>query len=377
MNMTNKWQGIYGQDSVKHILENIIASQKIPHAFLFQGAEGTGKDFTAIRFAQYLNYLNVGDGNKEFIYKHIQNLDEPYIKYIFPLPRGKNETDSSNPTEKLSAEDLAVVHEEIHKKTQNPYYKISLPRATNIKISSIREIKKFLTFDYEDIAYRIIIISDAHLMNEASQNALLKSLEEPPPGVIFILVTPLPSALRETIRSRCWNINFQPLSDKDTENVLVEYFDTSNQLAGKIAPFAGGSVKAALDLIDNDFERLLEKTIFILRYSFGRKYHSALEEFAPFIKDNNSGSVKLILQLIVIWLNDFQKFGFGNKDFYFADYAETLEKFHKRFPNLDVGETVYKLDRLASLFKNNINLNLVILNIIFELSILVSKKNIE
>ncbi len=374
--MTNKWQGLYGQVSVKTILENIIASHKVPHALLFQGAEGIGKDFTAIRFAQLLNNPD-NKGNQAVVYRHIQNLEEPYIKYIFPLPRGKNETDTSSPTEKLSHEDLAIMQEEIKKKIINPYYKIRMPRTNNIKISSIRDIKKFLTFDYEDIAYRIIIISDAHLMNEEAQNALLKSLEEPPQGVVFILITSLSSALRETIRSRCWSINFQPLSDSDTADVLTQYFDTDNALACKIAPFAGGSIKAALELIDNNFERLLEKTIFILRYSFGRKYHSALEEFAPFLKENNTDSIKLILQLIVIWLNDFQKFGFGNNDFYFGDYKETLEKFHKRFPGLEIGHTVYKLDRLASLIKNNVNLNLIVLNIVFELSLLVSIKNFD
>ena len=298
-------------------------------------------------------------------------MEEPYIKFIFPLPRGKNENDSSSPTEKLNPEELSAIQEEINKKSKNPYYKVSVPRSTNIKISSIRDIKKFLSFEYDDIAYRVIIISDAHLMNEESQNALLKSLEEPPRGVVFILTTSNPLSLRETIRSRCWTIGFQPLSENDTAEILSEYFDTDKQLAVKIAPFSGGSVKNALNLIDNDFDKLLEKTIYILRYSFGRKYHSALEEFAPIMKDNNSDSVNLLIQLIIIWLNDFQKYKYGNKDLYFEEYSETLEKFYKRFPDLDVSETVYKLDRLSSIVKSNINLNLIILNIVFELSLLV------
>ncbi len=374
MNMINNWQGIYGQKSVIKILNNIVSSQKIPHAFLFQGADGVGKDFVAIRFAQLLNTTSADQHQDDLINNQIQNLAEPFVKYIFPLPRGKNEIDSSSPTEKLSPDELAIIHEELNKKIKNPYYKISIPRASNIKISSIRDIKKNLSFEYEDVAYRFIIISDAHLMNEEAQNALLKSLEEPPAGVIFILITSSPSLLRETIISRCWNINFQPLSNSDIQNVMTEFFHIDANLAGKIAPFTGGSVKEALELIEHDFEKLVEKTIFILRYSFGRKYHSALEEFSPYLKDNNSDSIKLIIRLIIIWLNDFQKYRFNQNNYFFSGYVETLEKFYKRFPDINVNNTVSKLDKLASIFKNNINLNLIVLNIIFELAVLVAPK---
>ena len=61
-------------------------------------------------------------------------------------------------------------------------------------------------------------------MNTEAQNALLKNLEEPPEGVIFILCTSSPEKLRETIRSRCWRINFQPLDDNQLYEILVEKF---------------------------------------------------------------------------------------------------------------------------------------------------------
>ena len=155
---------------------------------------------------------------------------------------------------------------------------------------------------------------------------------------------------------------------------MTEVFHIDANLAGKIAPFTGGSVKEALELIEHDFEKLVEKTIFILRYSFGRKYHSALEEFSPYLKDNNSDSIKLIIRLIIIWLNDFQKYRFNQNSYFFSGYVETLEKFYKRFPGINVNNTVSKLDKLASIFKNNINLNLIVLNIIFELAVLVAPK---
>ena len=207
-------------------------------------------------------------------------------------------------------------------------------------------------------------------MNEEAQNALLKSLEEPPEGVIFILTTPFPNNLRETIRSRCWVINFQPLSNDDLSKILISNFSIEEKLAKNIAPFSSGSVLNALRLLENDFEELLGKTILILRYSFGKKYYSALNEFSAFLKDNSSDSIKLIIDMIIVWLNDVQKYRFQNNNMYFDGYFETIQKFNKRFPDVNLNFLVSKLEKLSTIIQNNVNLNLIVLNIVYELSTL-------
>jgi DNA polymerase III subunit delta' len=364
------WTGIYGQVSVIEILNRLIESSYIPHALLFTGLSGVGKEFMALRFAQALNSLNQPVENQEKITNFINNFTEPYIKYILPLPRGKNENDSSAPFEKLSAEENELYWEELTKKIKNPYYKIEMQRANTIKISSIRDIKKFIAMNYSDIAYRIILISDAHLMNEEAQNALLKNLEEPPEGIIFILCTPFPNLLRDTIRSRCWQISFQPLANIDIKQILVEYFSIDDLIAEEVAPFAAGSVITALKLLDQDFELLRDRTIYILRYSFGRKYHSALSEFNNILADNSAETLKLLVQMLVKWLIDVQKFRHGFDNYYFSKHIETLEKFNKRFPEVELQSTIFNLDRMASSIQNNINQNLILLNTIMELSAL-------
>jgi DNA polymerase-3 subunit delta' len=372
--MNNYFEGITGQKSVKNILNKLIDNSKIPHALLFQGIEGSGKELISIRFAQAVNkkFSSIDDNSQ--VIKKIACFAEPYVKYIFPLPRGKNETDTSSPMEKFSQAEIQIIQDELNKKIANPYYKIKIPKAQNIKINSIRDIKKFLSLDYSDIKYRVILISDAHLMNESAQNALLKNLEEPPEGVIFILATSFPSLLRETIRSRCWLVNFEPLNNSEIKEILVKYFEVENTDAESVAPFAGGSVTSALTLLENDFENLKEKTIFILRYSFGRKYNSALNEFSAFISEGDSESVKILIQMIIIWLNDVQRFRHGENNLFFKDYKETLEKFNNRFPDIELNGIVTELDKLISIFKNNINLNTIILSLVFKLSSLTSPK---
>lgn len=364
--MNIDWSDVSGQDSAKEILTQLINTTQIPHAFLFQGPEGIGKYHIAIRCAQIIN-------KSDTIAKYISSLQEPYIKYIFPLPRGKNEIESNGPFEKLSQEEIQEIKSELEQKVKNPYHKITLIRANIIKISSIRDIGKFLSLSYSDVKYRFVLISDAHLMNEESQNALLKNLEEPPPGVIFILLTPYPDLLRETIRSRCWMINFKPLNNKNLVEIFTNYFNVSKSVAEEVAPFSEGSVTNAIGLINNDFENLKEKTISIMRYSFGGKFHSAINELSTYISENDSDSIKLLIKMIISWLNDIQKYRFKLKNFFFSNYEETLYKFNSKFPDIELNGVISKLDYLSSIIKNNVNLNLISLNLIYELASLTKR----
>lgn len=361
------WDGVYGQEPSKEILSQHIISSKIPHAFLFNGPDGVGKYFLSLRFAQLLNFNNFPE-KSSFINNQISNLTEPFIKYVMPLPRGKNETDSSGPIEKFNPDEIQELKSELEKKLKNPYYKISLSKANIIKISSIREIGKFLSLNYSDVKYRFIIISDAHLMNEESQNALLKNLEEPPEGVIFILLTPYADLLRETIRSRCWRVNFQPLKNEHITDALIKYFKVQQKIAVDVSPFSDGSVTKAVELIENDFENLKEKTISFMRFSLGGKFNSAFNELNPYLSENDSGSIKLLIKMIISWMNDILKHRNSIDDFYFNSHLETIIKFNSKFPDVELSEVIKKLDYLSSTIRNNINLNVICLNLVLELA---------
>lgn len=365
---------IVGNPKVKTILDKILKSRSIPQAILFVGPDGIGKENAAINFIKAINSQNNSDDSLTKKMEAISNFSEPYIKYIFPLPRGKNEIDQHDPFERLSDDEIELIAIEIAKKAQNNFYKIQIPKANIIKINSIRDIKKFLSLNYEDMGYRAILISQAHLMNDQAQNSLLKSLEEPPVNVIFILCTPSPERLKPTIISRCWTINFQPLEIDEIASLLINNFNVNNELAGKVAPFAGGSITEAILLIENDFDELLEKSIRILRNSFAGRFHSALTEFDDTRTENDQIRLKLIIRLIIIWLNDLQKYRVGKLEkIYYSGYKETLEKFNTKFPLVDISNTVNALDSLSSYLKNNINPNVVITNIVFQLYSLIPK----
>lgn len=361
---------IPGQERVKQTLNNFLQSNIIPHAFLFTGMVGVGKDNAAIQFAKTLGGKHNFDETEKTI-RAIEQLQEPYLKIIFPLPRGKNETDTSSPTEKLNQDEIELIIEQIETKSENPFHKISIPKANSIKINSIRDIKKFLSMNYDETGYRFILISDAHLMNEEAQNALLKNLEEPPENVIFILTTSMISKLRTTIISRCWRINFDPLTEDEIVFVLIEYFKVDKITAEEVAPFAMGSVQSALNLIEADFHNLKEKTISILRYSFGRKFNSAFEELNSVLSDQTSTSYQIIIGMILTWFNDIQKHRLNINRYFFKEHLETLEKFNGKFPDVQLIDISSRLEILSNLPRNNINPSLLSANLIFELASIV------
>jgi DNA polymerase-3 subunit delta' len=365
---------IIGNSKVKVILNKILESKTIPQAILFIGADGVGKENAAINFIKAINSQYNSPVNSDKKLEAINNFSEPYVKYIYPLPRYKNETDQHDPFERLSEDEIELITQELKKKSQNNYYKIQIPKANIIKINSIRDIKKFLSMDYDDVGFRTILISQAHLMNEEAQNSLLKNLEEPPEKVIFILCTPSPEKLKSTIISRCWTINFQPLDETDIISILINNFSIDKNIAEKVATFAGGSITEAILLIENDFEELLDKSIKILRNSFAGRFHSALVEFDDTLSENDQVRLKLIIRLLIIWLNDLQKYRIGKLEkIYYSSYLETLEKFNTKFPLVDVAPVVNELDTLSSYLKNNINPNIAVSNIVFKVYSLIPK----
>jgi DNA polymerase-3 subunit delta' len=359
---------IPGQLRLKNTLNNFLLSKQIPHAILFTGMEGIGKDNAAIQFAKSVVFEKNKIGESEKNIRGIEKLQAPYLKLIFPLPRGKNEDDSSSPTEKLTPDDLDLIIEQIEIKSKNLFHKISIPKANSIKINSIRDIKKFISLNYDEATYRVILITDAHLMNDAAQNALLKNLEEPPQNVIFILTTSIISKLRPTIISRCWKINFDPLSDKEIVVILRDKFSIKKELAEEVAPFSMGSVQTALKLIEFDFKSLKEKTISILRYSFGRKFDSAFNELNSVLTKDKSSGFKILISMMLVWLNDVQKYKLNIDNLLYKDQIETVVKFNSKFPNIDINFATSRLERLSNLTQNNINPSVLSANLIFELS---------
>ena len=363
--MYNYLSSIVGQKRVIDALKRFIESKQIPHAILFTGTKNVGQHFVAKQFLKELLSLKI---NEKVYTGHIDNLEEPVIKYIIPLPRGKSEKPDDLPLDKLSSAELDSLKNEINKKVNNHFYEINIENANSIKISSIREIIKNLAINYADLPFRLILIEDAHLMGVESQNALLKSLEEPPEGVIFILITDNQNLLLPTIKSRCWEVPFSPLNDSEIETILINHFNIDETLAQKLIPFAEGSIHKVFDLLNHGFDKLLDSSVEILRHSVGRKYNTAIKLFNSSIENNPIMLTKVLVQFMINWLNDAQKIRSGIDKISCVAYKSSIENFNLNFSNVKIDSLIFELTQLIKNIDFNINLNLLVLNIIFSLS---------
>jgi len=205
---------IVGQKAVVTTLKNQIKSGKIGHAYLFCGMRGTGKTSTARVFAKALNCVNGPTGN----------------------PCG--ECPSCQAIANGSMIDV-----------------IEMDAASNRGIDDIRDLREKVNFPPSEGRYKIYIIDEVHMLTTEAFNALLKTLEEPPKHVVFILATTEPSKLPQTILSRCMRFDFSRVLTSE----LVEHMQKIAAESGieveeralvQIAKNSQGSVRDALSLLD-------------------------------------------------------------------------------------------------------------------------------
>ncbi|MBO8205587.1 DNA polymerase III subunit delta' [Prochlorococcus marinus XMU1406] len=187
-------------EEVNICLNSIIKNKSFANGYIFYGAEGVGKKQTAFRFIKEIFKQLTPSENIE---EKITNNNHPDLLIIEP--------DSLLATKSSSSSDL-------EKKIKSG--------SEIIKIAQIRNIKTFLGQKSINSEKKIVLIIDAHLLNEAASNCLLKTLEEPSNG-IFILLTSKLNLLLDTIISRCQIVRFRSFSSKQIKSILKDYLDTS------------------------------------------------------------------------------------------------------------------------------------------------------
>ena len=181
-------------------LDNIIKNKSFANGYIFYGAEGLGKKQTALRF---ITEIFKKFSPNEHIEERITNNNHPDFLIIEPDSLSANKGSKS------------VDHEKTIKSGSEI-----------IKIAQIRNIKTFLGQKSINSEKKIVLIIDAHLLNEAASNCLLKTLEEPSNG-IFILLTSKLNLLLDTIISRCQKVRFRSFSSEQIKFILKDYLDTS------------------------------------------------------------------------------------------------------------------------------------------------------
>ncbi|AIY79107.1 DNA polymerase III subunit gamma/tau [Clostridium botulinum] len=205
---------VVGQEHITTTLKNEILNDRIAHAYLFCGTRGTGKTSTAKVMAKALNCFNIQDG-------------EPCNEC--EMCKKINEGLSMDVTE--------------------------LDAASNNGIDRIRDIIDDTKYPPQEGKYKIYILDEVHMLSGGAVNAFLKTLEEPPSNVIFILATTDPQKLPITILSRCQRFDFKRINQKDISDRLRKITESQNVSVDEksldlIARVADGAMRDSLSILD-------------------------------------------------------------------------------------------------------------------------------
>lgn len=209
----SRFSEVIGQEHITDVLRNQVRTGRIAHAYLFSGTRGTGKTSTARIFARAVNCLHPVDGE----------------------PCGECEACRINLAESIDI--------------------IEMDAASNSRVDEMRALLDKAEFAPIHLKTKIYIIDEAHMLSNSAENALLKTLEEPPEHIVFILATTEPQQLPATIISRCQRFDFRRLSIEDlastTRRILNDSgaeIDDDGLLA--IARAADGGMRDCLSIAD-------------------------------------------------------------------------------------------------------------------------------
>lgn len=218
------WSQIHGHDRVKEVLERAVVQGRTHHALLMTGPAGVGKRQLAIALSAILNCAALKPGQ--------------FTQACGACP-------SCRKYQQLAHPDLLIVEPQGNK-------------VKTIKIDQIREIQKAATTSPYEARERVILIDDAHLMNDEAANALLKTLEEPTARMRLMLISDQPHMLLDTIISRCQMLRFGALEVEEVTQLLpsaiartVDMDKPSAELLAVAAGFSEGSLGRALNVLQS------------------------------------------------------------------------------------------------------------------------------
>lgn len=253
---------VYGQDHVVSTLRNEIKENRISHAYLFTGSRGTGKTTCAKILAKAVNCESLNDG------------------------------DPCNRCEVCRGLDNGTI-----------YDVVEIDAASNNGVDNIRDLREEANYTPSRGRYRVYIIDEVHMLSSGAFNALLKTLEEPPAHVIFILATTEVHKLPATILSRCQRFDFKRIQPETMalrlkEVAALENLELDDNAAMLIARIADGALRDGLSILDQCAgrnERITEKLVSETAGIAGREM---LHSLCGFIADKSSSKAMELLSRI-------------------------------------------------------------------------------
>lgn len=312
---------IVGQDSVIAHLKNAIKLSKISHAYIINGEQGMGKKMIARAFSMALQCENGGEN--------------PCME----CQSCKQALSNNNPDIRW------IVHEKPG-------------------VISVEEIRKQVNSDVQIKPYKnthkIYVIDEAAKMNIAAQNAILKTIEEPPGYVVIILLTDNKEMLLSTILSRCVSVELRPVNKDIIEKYLTKKEGIADYRAKAVSSFASGNIGKAIKMaISDDFIDLKDNVVRLAR-NIGRMtvadIMAAVKETSTY-KDN----IYEYIDLLIIWYRDILIYKACNdeNEIIFSEYAKYIREQAEIVTYESIENVLKELDSIKGKMRINVNFDMI------------------
>lgn len=358
-----------GHTSLKNLFRRLISKDKLPHALLFYGPGGVGKEAAGIELGRFLLCReNEAPCGICASCKRFDKFEHPDFFFLFPVEKPKRSAPPGEWEAGMSEEQVNAYRDNLKAKSDDIYHKISIQRAANILIDQVRQlIQKSALTSYQG-GNRFALISPADKMNIQAQNSLLKMLEEPPPGFYLCLATSRPESLLDTIKSRCQPCYFPPLTRNDILEGLTARYGAAEAQAESAIDRAGGSfVKAREILREGDPARDIAVSEFLLNVITNKPVDIYLFLTQKLGKmDRNEA--KNIITALDCWLRDIQMMDCGLQPKHNRDLMDRLEKFRKNIKYRDIDEIRRLLLDSIDLIDKNVYLDTIFINLANRMS---------
>lgn len=323
------WHDVIGQKQLVTNLQNAIAHQKISHAYIIQGEKYAGKKMIADIFARALQCETNGNKpcNQCRSCKQAINRNHPDIIYV--SHDKPNVISVDNVREQINA-DIAI----------KPY---SGP-------------------------HKVYIVDDAQKMNQQAQNALLKTLEEPPEYAVILLLATNVEMMLQTILSRCVVMNLKAVSNDTIKQYLMEKVHIPDYLATVCASFARGNIGRAAQLAMNaEFEEMKNDVLFLVKNIQNMEFFQ-ISNLAKKV-DEKKYDLNDFFDLCMIWYRDvlFIKASNERKHIIFSEELSQLKKQADFYSFEEISHIITEIEHARSRWKSNVNLQLTLETLILNM----------
>ena len=329
----NGFSDILGHDKIKEHLQNAIKLNKVSHAYIFNGESGSGKKSLAKVFSKTLQCEAKSDDpcNECHSCKQVESGNQPDIMW--------------------------VSHE----------------KPTSIGVEDIREqvIGDIQIKPYSS-KYKIYIIDEAEKLTLQAQNALLKTIEEPPAYGIIILLTTNADTFLQTILSRCVQLDLKPVKDEVIQKYLTKKYQVPDYQARFAVAFAQGRIGRAESIVNSkDFVEMKDHALHVLKYS-NEMTVSELIDAVKFV-NNYKNSINDYIDLMAMWFRDVLVFKSTNDSnlLIFKDELTLIRKQAEKSSYEGLEDIIDSMDKAKLRLKANVNFDLTL-----ELMFLTMKDNL-